>query len=353
MIMFIPESSPKDNDIIERLHPDLLRSVALSELMLDKWCEPPQADLIHYSTLVQQTMSVIAEKGGSTAQDLFQILVEKGGFYNISENNYIQLLHSMGIADLIEQDNSGVVFLGLEGEQIVRNFNFYSAFTSTKEFDVISQGGKIGSIDLVPDLETRQFLILAGKRWEIKEVDFKKGKIFVEPSKGGKVPKFSGVPGPDIHPRVRQKMREIAVSDYSPRYLDSQAKAMLKEAQSAAKEAKLHENNFFTDHDDTYWFTWSGSAIQRTLLILGREYCGFGVEDCEIALKFHKSTASEIQDAYREILEALPSEIEIASKSKNLFHEKYDHYLPENLLFESYAKKFIDVHIPSPEYLSK
>jgi len=343
MIVFILEKASKKNDVIERLHPELIRAMAMSELMLAKWCEPPQSDFFHFSTLVQQTMSVIAEKGGSTAEELFRILIEKGGFYSVTKNNYIQLLHGMGSADLIEQDKSGVLFLGLEGERIVRNFEFYSAFTSSKEFDVISSRGKIGSVDLVPDLETRQFLILAGKRWEIKEIDFKKGKIFVEPSKGGKVPIFSGSPGPDIHPLVRQKMREIATSDFIPVYLDDQAKDMLKEAQSSAKKLNLRESNFLTDHGDTYWFTWTGSAKQRALLAIGRDYCGFDIEDCEIALKFRKAHPSNILDAYKKILENPPTEIEIAGKFENLFQEKYDPYLPKELLIKSYAKKYIDI----------
>lgn len=350
MIMFIPESPLKDRDIIDRLHPELLRAVAMSELMLAKWCEPPQSDFFHYSTLVQQTMSVIAEKGGATAEELFRILIEKGGFHNVSESRYILLLKSMGNADLIEQDKNGVLFLGLEGEKIVRNFEFYSAFAATKEFDVISRTGRIGSIGLVPDLETRQFLILAGKRWEIKEVDFKKEKIFVEPSKGGKVPAFSGGLGPDIHPLIRQKMKEIVTSNFVPEYLDNHAKEMLIEAQLVVKESNLHESNFFTDHGDTYWFTWTGSAKQRTLLVIGREYCGFDIEDDhEIALKFLKTTPSEIQDGFNKIFSKPPSELEIAGKFKNLIQEKYDRYLPEELLIESFARKNIDVNITSLE----
>ena len=32
--------------------------------MLAKWCEPPEVDRLHLSTLVQQVMSTIAETGG-------------------------------------------------------------------------------------------------------------------------------------------------------------------------------------------------------------------------------------------------------------------------------------------------
>lgn len=349
MIMFIQENEPDQSDIIKRLHPDLLRAIAMSELMLTKWCEPPRVNLIHYSTLVQQTMSVIAEKGGSTAQELYEILAERGGFYNVSITHYIQLLQSLGSVDLIEQDDTGVLCLGLEGEKIVRNLEFYSAFVANKEFDVISRGRKIGGIEIAPDLETRQFLILAGKRWEIKEVDYKKWKIFVEPSKGGKVPIFSGGSEPDIHPRVRQKMREILISDHIPVYLDTKSKEILTSARGAAKEAALDKSNFLEDHGYTYWFPWTGSAKHRTLLIMGREFCRFEIEDEGLALKFQNASPSQIKAAYKTILQNPPQDLELAERYKNLIQEKYDSYLPKDLLIESNAKKYIDTNITIDE----
>ena len=221
LILFIIEKESKEDSIVERLHPELLRAVAMSELMIaDKWCEPPQIGYCHYSTLIQQILSVIKEYGGSTAKDLFDTLVKDGAFQKVRKEDFLQILRSMGAADLIEQDERDVLILGLEGEKIVNNFEFYSAFTTQKEFSVIHKGGKIGSIQSAPDLETRRFLILAGRRWEILEIDFKRSEILVEPSKGGKVPKYSSGGGADIHTRIREKMREIVTSDYVPAYLD-------------------------------------------------------------------------------------------------------------------------------------
>ncbi|MFA5197895.1 MAG: DEAD/DEAH box helicase, partial [Patescibacteria group bacterium] len=344
LIMFIIKHDSISESIIERLHPELLRAIAMSELMIEKWCEPPQIDFYHFSTLIQQILSIIAERGGSTAQDLFDSLVRDGAFQNVKQDDFIQILRNMGVADLIEQDPKEVLILGLEGEKIVRNFDFYSAFVTPREFSVIHKGGKIGSVQFVPDLKTRQFLILAGRRWEIKETDFDKGKIFVEPSKGGKVPKWSGGGDADIHPRVRQKMRDIVISDNIPKYLDKQAQVMLKESQHAAREADLTTNSFVVEGSYTYWFTWTGSAQHRTLFILGKEYGGLKVEDYEIALKFKGVTPSQILEFYKKILENCPTAEEIAEKVEGHTYEKYDQYVPENLQIAEYAKKFIDTN---------
>ena len=138
------------------------------------------------------------------------------------------------------------MILGLKGEKIVKNRDFYSAFVSAIELDVIYSGKKIGSIQYVPDLETRQFLILAGKRWEIKDLDLKKEKMYVIPSKGGKTSRYSG----DlvlIFTTGTEKMRELLFSNYIPEYLDENAKLMLKEAQVAALEAGLTTGSFAID----------------------------------------------------------------------------------------------------------
>ena len=322
--MFIAENPSKDDSIVDRLHPELLRAVAMSELMIEKWNEPPQIGFYHFSTLIQQIMSVIAEHGGSTASDLFNTLIQNGAFQTVSQEDFLQILRSMGAADLIEQDERDVLILGLEGEKIVRNFEFYSAFTTPREFSVIHKGGKIGSIQSAPDLETRKFLILAGRRWEILEIDFKRSEILVEPSKGGKVPKYFGGGGAEIHPKIREKMREIVTSDYVPTYLNQQAQAMIREAQHAAREAGLLKNPFVVDGNFTYWFTWTGSAKHRTLFTLGKEFVGLHVEDEEIALKFKGVAPSQILEKYKTMLAACPSPVEIAEKFQGRTSEKYE-----------------------------
>jgi len=345
LIMFIIEKESKEDSIVERLHPELLQAVAMSELMIGKWNEPPQIGYYHFSTLVQQILSVIKEHGGSTAKDLFDTLIQNGAFQNVLREDFLQILRSMGASDLIEQDEMGVLILGLEGERIVNNFEFYSAFTTPREFSVINKGGKIGSIQSAPDLETRKFLILAGRRWEILEIDFKRSEILVEPSKGGKVPKFSSGGGADIHSKIREKMREIVTSDSVPAYLDPHGQEMLREAQHAAREAGLAENQFVVDGSHTYWFTWTSSAKHRTLFILGTEFAGLHV-DCEkIALKFKGVSPSQILEKYKKVLASCPSPEEIAEKCKCRTSEKYDQFVPENLQIAEYAKRFIDTEV--------
>ena len=239
MVQFIEEQEPKDENLTDRLYPDLLRSIALTELMKENWCEPPFENHPHYSTFIQQVLKHNHGTGWITCEYSYDDLIVNGTFDKIRKDEFIDILKNLKAVDLIDQNSEGLIFLGLNGEVIVRNYEFYSAFAGDRELNVTHQGRKIGSVNDVPDIETESYLILAGKRWKILEIDFKRGNIIVEPSKGGRLPIFFSSAGPDVHPRVREKMKEIVISNIIPDYLDTNAKDMLRDAQAAAKEAVL------------------------------------------------------------------------------------------------------------------
>ena len=63
MRIYVEEDEPDaTTELVDRLFPGLLQAIAMTELMIvEKWCEPPEVDRLHLSTLVQQVMSMIAE----------------------------------------------------------------------------------------------------------------------------------------------------------------------------------------------------------------------------------------------------------------------------------------------------
>ena len=76
MRIYVEEDEPEATTaLVARLFPGLLQAIAMTELMIvERWCEPPQVDRLHLSTLVQQVMSVIAESGGVRADRLYAAL---------------------------------------------------------------------------------------------------------------------------------------------------------------------------------------------------------------------------------------------------------------------------------------
>ncbi len=213
MRIYVEEEEPDANTaLVNRLFPGLLQAIAMTELMIvEKWCEPPEVDRLHLSTLVQQVMSVIAESGGVKADRLYAVLVERGAFPCVDKPTFLRTLRDIGAADLIEQTPEGLLILGLRGEQIVRHHDFYLAFQVNEEYRVTHRGRHIGDVGLPPLLEENPFIILAGRRWKVLDVDHDRRSILVEPSAGGRRPSFLPSHSGEIHARVRETMRRLAV----------------------------------------------------------------------------------------------------------------------------------------------
>lgn len=342
LLYVVEDEATEDTRPIDRLYPQLLRAIAMTELMLEHWCEPPNIERWHLSTLVQQVMSVITEAGGASASTLYERLIVRGAFENIDQETFIRTLRSMGTDDLVEQTSEGTIILGLKGERIARSFDFYSAFVTEKELRVLHRGHLIGTISALPTTGADGFLILAGRRWKIIEINLDREEILVEPSCGGRLPLFGGSSGPDLHPRIHEKMREILSDTKIPVYLDQVAKEMLHEARTFARESDILNSPFFRDGNDTTWFTWSGTRVNRTLLGLGL-YNGLDVRDDGIALTFEKMSDMQIRERYRQFLTELPDPVELAQCFPVKAVEKYDGFLTDDLLCEAFARNYLDL----------
>jgi ATP-dependent Lhr-like helicase len=338
----VEDAATEDSKPIDRLYPQLLRAIAMTELMLERWCEPPDIGRWHLSTLVQQIMSIITEVGEASASTLYDRLIARGSFRNIDQHTFVRILRSMGGNDLIEQTQEGTIILGLKGERIARSFEFYAAFVTEKELRVLHRGHLIGTVSALPTTGADGFLILAGRRWKIIEINPNGKEILVEPSRGGRLPLFSGSSGPDLHPRIHEKMREILSDNEMPVYLDQVAKEMLIEARTFAQESDILCYPFFRNGNDTIWFTWSGTRVNRTLLGLGLNN-GLRISDDGIAITFEKMSDLDIRARYSQFLSEQPNPVELAQCFPVKSVEKYDGFLADELLCESFSRNYLDL----------
>ena len=113
--MYAIEAEPEPTSHpLDRLHLDLIRSTAMIELLIQRWCEPPSPQALHLSTLTHQILSVIAEHGGVRANRLYNTLCGSGPFRQVDHSLFARVLRHLGRADvaLIEQASDGVLLLG-------------------------------------------------------------------------------------------------------------------------------------------------------------------------------------------------------------------------------------------------
>ena len=344
LIVFVQEEEPAGHgSLVHKLFTDTLQAVAMTELMLKKWSEPPQTGKLHLSTLIQQILSVITERGGIGAVNLFDLLVSKGAFLDVDRREFADVLKGLGAKDLIEQTPEGDLILGIAGERIVRSKDFYSAFASSEDMQVYFGGRLIGQVSAPPGIGGDGYLILAGRRWKVIEVDASKREILVEPAKGGRLPYFTGTSGADIHPKVRAEMLAQLRSESLPPYLDEKARSLLSDARGFAQQAGILASPIITDGSDTYWFTWTGSRANRTLMAMGKYFGDLDVRDDGVALSFARTPPEAVRDAYLGIMARPPGADTIAAQFPSPTSEKYDEFLTDELQARNFARNSLDV----------
>ena len=221
---------PKSSNV-DRLRLGLVRSIAIIELLLEGWCEPPKPRSLHLSTLVHQILSVIAERGGSSASHLFGVLCRNGPFRQVSAVTFADILRALGApgVGLIEQTERGLLLLGPTGERLVEHYSFYAVFKTPEEFRLVSSGRDLGTLPIHNVLSSGMMLIFSGRRWLVEEVHDRDKVIAVKPAKAGTVPKFSGDPG-EIHDKIIKRMFDMFEGAAQPIYMDIRSLEMLTEA---------------------------------------------------------------------------------------------------------------------------
>lgn len=191
--MFITENELTDKSpLADRLRLETFQCAATISLLLKKWYEPADERQFHFSTLVQQTLSVIGHYGGARADQLWSLLCDGGPFRNVGQNMYAVLLKAMGEQGLLSQTRDGLLLLGVRGERMVEHFSFYTAFNTSEEYRLEHNGRILGAIPVTSPLVVGQLVLFAGKRWEVLHVSEEEKRISLKPSAGGRPTRFDG-----------------------------------------------------------------------------------------------------------------------------------------------------------------
>ncbi|MGR3481990.1 DEAD/DEAH box helicase [Salipiger marinus] len=320
------------SDYVDRLRLGLIRSVAMIDLLLEGWCEPPRPQALHLSTLVHQILSVIAERGGASAGRLYRVLCQEGPFKNVEARVFTDVLRALGDPEtaLIEQGDDGLLLLGRVGEKLVEHYSFYAVFQTPEEYRLISGGKELGTLPIQNVMAPGMMLIFSGRRWLIQEIDDRAKVIVVVPSKGGIPPIFGGNPG-DIHDRVIVRMFAILEGNSAPAYLDRTARDLLDEARRHYGQLGFSASSTAAFSETRFAIATRVGTVKTTTLALALRSEGFAVETHD---GFLTVTAKDRQDdlvlTIRQI--ALGAQITLFSDQTNLIFEKFHPYLTRTLL---------------------
>jgi ATP-dependent Lhr-like helicase len=333
------------SSLVDRLRLETVLAIALTELLLDHWIEPPSPLTQHLSALLHQVLSMVVEKGGITAKDAYDILAGPGPFASIDIDAFKALLRGMRATDppLLEQASDGTLMLGPLGERLTDSYEFFAVFNTPEEFRIVTQGQTLGTISIQNAFGPGDYIVFSGRRWRVLDVDDRTRSIQVEAAPAGRVPQFDGKEAGALHDVVVAKMRHVLTEPSLPVYLDKVAVAHLQEARRAFREAGLERLNIAVDDDELLLFPWKGTKTLDALRFALRQ-SDLSVTPASICL----AVPTKDRDELRKTLQTLSGAsridgAELAQFDENLERAKYDSYIPRELLRHAAAVDRLDV----------
>lgn len=341
--MFITENELTDKShLIDKLRLEIFQCVAMINLLVRKWYEPADTEQYHFSTLVQQTLSVIGHYGGVRANQLWQLLCKNGPFHNIEQKMYARLLRAMGEQELLSQTHEGTLVLGLRGERMVEHFTFYTAFSTPEEYRLEHAGRTLGAIPVTSPLVVGQLIVFAGRRWEVIHVSEEEKRISLKPGAGGRPPRFDGG-GQVIHDIIRQEMYRLYLSDDIPIFCNKCALNLFEEGRRSFHELMLDAAPMIQFGTTVHILPWVGDKIVNTITMLLRSV-GLKADCFSGIIDVRGTDIIACKQAFKDILSSpRPQGYELASNLSNTFIEKHDAIVPKELRELNYSAKFFDI----------
>jgi len=346
MRVYVTESELGDRTHpLDALRPQTIQAIAMINLMLRRWNEPPEASRLHLSTLLHQVMALVAEHGGVTAARAWDVLVRSGTFTGVDIGLFKTLLRRMGNPEvgLLEQAPDGTLLPGPAGERLLESRDIFAVFMSPEEYKVVAEGGRaVGQVPGVNPFSPGQMLILAGRRWRVIEVNGQRRELTVRPAHGGVPPSFGGEVRPPADGVVAE-MRRFWEDLTLPAFLDPTAKQLVAEARTTYDRLGLRHSLVARHEGQLLLFPWVGEKKQQALVLALTDY-DLEPEPLGIAIGLSVEHKASVEKALKALADGhMPSAVELAGMVKNKEVEKFDPFLGDELLDQAWAQDRLDV----------
>ena len=350
MVMLYREETPLPNAPLHDIIPwELLRGIGIIELYSsERFIEPPRIKKMPLSLAFHQTLSTIASLGELTPRQLADRVLSLPPFAELSRESYRALLVSMINDEYLELTETKGLIIGLKGERIINSFKFYAVFKDSEDYTVRCDSEEIGTITTPPPVGDR--FALAGRVWEVKEVDIPRRLIFVKGVDGKMEVSWPG-DGGEIHTKLILAMRDVLFNGKDYPFLGDNARDRLEHARRVAKNAKMDERMLVHLGGQSYvLFPWLGTRSFRTMRrFLQKNASTLGISDVQsegchyITFKAKADAGTRLMDNIRDILETEGLDVfSLVNGGECPVFDKFDEYIPADLLREAYAVDRLD-----------
>lgn len=350
MWFVIREDEPEVRAMLPTTIPwKLLQGIALVQLYLEeRWVEPPRLDRLPFSLLYHQTMSTLASCGELSPRALADRVLRLHYFHRITQEDYRVLLRHLIATDHIQQTEQGGLIVGLAGERVINSFKFYGVFQESEEYTVRSESQELGTVVSPPPVGEK--LAIAGHVWQVLDVDHKRRLIYCRQVKGSVPAYFGQCPG-DLHTKILTRMRRVLQEDRQYPYLMKNAVARLEQARFTAAHSGAAEKTLINLGGNMWCLLpWVGTYTFLTMERFLKIRCAdrLGLRNLDSARPFFIQFTMKADEAtfFRVLAEEIRKPIDpmelVYPKELPLF-DKYDEYLPEELVKKGFALGVLDM----------
>lgn len=350
MWFVIREDEPEVRAMLPTTIPwKLLQGIALVQLYLEeRWVEPPRLDSLPFSLLYHQTMSTLASCGELSPRALADRVLRLHYFHRITQEDYRVLLRHLIATDHIQQTEQGGLIVGLAGERVINSFKFYGVFQESEEYTVRSESQELGTVVSPPPVGEK--LAIAGHVWQVLDVDHKRRLIYCQQVKGSVPAYFGQCPG-DLHTKILTRMRRVLQEDRQYPYLMKNAVARLEQARFTAAHSGAADKTLINLGGNMWCLLpWVGTYTFLTMERFLKIKCAdrLGLRNLDSARPFFIQFTMKADESafFRVLAEEIRKPIDpmelVYPKELPLF-DKYDEYLPEELVKKGFAFGVLDV----------
>lgn len=344
------EEEPEARALLPETIPwKLLQGISLVQLYLEeRWVEPPRLNGLPYSLLYHQTMATLASAGELSPAELARRVLTLTPFHRVTQDDFRILLRHLLEIDHIERTDEGGLIVGLAGERVTNNFRFYAVFSEDEEFTVRSESEELGTIVQPPPVGER--IAIAGAVWVIEEIDYKRHLIECTKVKG-KVPAYFGMVAGDINTKILERMRQVLLEEKAYPYLRRNALARLRQARHVAANAHVATEPLICLGGTTWClFPWLGTyaflALERFIKIKCADELGIKGLDSSRPYFMQFTMRADAPTFYR-VLKRHAEEpldpMELVYPAEVPYFDKYDEFVPEELVRKGFAYGVLDV----------
>lgn len=326
----------------------LIQGIALVQLYIEeRFVEPPRTERLPFSLLYHQTMSTLASCGEMTPAELASRVLPLSCFHRITQDDYKILLRHLLENDHIARTENGGLMLGLTGERIVNTYKFYAVFQENIEYTVHAGSEQLGTIVKPPPVGDK--IAIAGRVWVVEEVDHRRREVWCTLVKGN-IPAYFGDVAGDIHTHILERMYRVLQEKQVYPYLMRRAVCRLADARDSFMHAGMADRPLI-HLGGKMWalFPWLGSyaflALERFLKLK----CGqlLGLKGLNASRPYYMQFTMQAgeQEFYRIVSAEAKKDfdpIELVYEKEVPVFEKYDEYVPAELVRKGFAYGVLD-----------